>query len=418
MRFECRPDIKIFHRTWYSRDDLARGVSYWANYLLTTYNRNHGLPLGVAHGVITFSSLCAYLALYKIQMPFVCIDGHRPYEDSTPCQGKIILGEPLAEIKSKLDIDCTDYFSHGLAMGRHKNSDDLIFDFSENHIITSFTSGSTGKKSRVETSAHAEGLAISQAISEYFDHDDVCMFSHEMTHRGVHTTAILPALFAVGQILVVNAQEWPRSLENVTHCQWFPIMREYFKLAPNIKKITVGGSKLDDETADYLLGQAPDATIYDIYGLTECLPPLAVRKITVNSRPSEFTICRHDLKFNTLDGRLSVSGKTGVVQTGDCVEFVNDTDFRFIGRFKKLIRVNGRLHNQSDLQVLLGKNFPIDQFSLNIVQEKLVLQVTENTDQYIEWCQKNYVEDFSVTQVDKIATSGGIKTVNTGEINA
>ena len=374
------------------------------------------MPLGVAHGVITFSSICCYLALYKIKMPFTCIDSHNIGNDQTPCQARIILGEPFASIESKLDIDCTDYFLHGLAMGQHQEHDDLVFELTNDHLIFSYTSGSTSTKKSVITKASQEGAAVQTAIDQYFDCDDVCLFSHEMTHRGVHTTAILPALFSASEIMFVNAQEWPRVVTQATHCQWFPIMREYFKLTPNIKKITVGGSKIDNETADHLLTQAPNATIYDIYGLTECLPPLAIRKLTIMDRPNEFKICRLDLKFAD-DGQLTITDNSNTIKTGDHVEFVSDTDFKFIGRVKRLVRVNGHLYNQTDLQILLGKNFPIDQFSLNINQEKLILQVTGNTDQYIEWCQKNYVENFTVTKVDRVATSGGIKTVNNGEYN-
>ena len=416
MRFECKSDIKIFHRNWHSRDDLACGVSYWVNYLSSKYNVNHGLPLGVAHGVITFSSICCYLALYKIKMPFTCIDSHNVGNDRTPCQAKIILGEPFASIESKIDIDCTDYFLHGLAMGRHQEHDDLVFELADDHLIFSYTSGSTSTKKSVITKASHEGAAVQTAIDQYFSCDDVCLFSHEMTHRGVHTTAILPALFSASEIMFVNAQEWPRVVTRATHCQWFPIMRDYFKLTPNIKKITVGGSKIDDETADYLLTHAPDATIYDIYGLTECLPPLAIRKLTTIDRPNKFKICRPDLKFAD-NGQLTITDNNNIIKTGDHVEFVSDTDFKFIGRVKQLVRVNGHLHNQTDLQILLGKNIPIDQFSLNINQEKLILQVTGNTDQYVEWCQKNHVENFNVTKVDRVATSGGIKTVNNSEYN-
>jgi hypothetical protein len=122
------------------------------------------------------------------------------------------------------------------------------------------------------------------------------------------------------------------------------------------------------------------------------------------------------LKF-TDTGQLTITDANNIIKTGDHVEFVSDTDFKFIGRVKRLARVNGNLYNQTDLQILLSKNFPIDQFSLNISQEKLILQVTENTDQYIEWCHKNHVENFNVTKVDRVATSGGIKTVNNGEYN-
>ena len=134
------------------------------------------------------------------------------------------------------------------------------------------------------------------------------------------------------------------------------------------------------------------------------------------NRPSEFKICRPDLKFTAVD-QLTITANNNIIKTGDHVEFVSDTDFKFIGRAKRLVRVNGTLYNQTALQILLGKNFPIDQFSLNINQEKLILQVIGNTNQYIEWCQKNHVENFSVTKVDRVATSGGIKTVNNGEHN-
>lgn len=411
MRFNCNPDINLFHRQWYNAADISQGVDYWAKYLESTYDKNHALPLGVAHGVITFSSICCYLAIYKIKMPFVCIDTHNIQNDKTPCQAKIVLGEPFVPIDSKLDVDCTDYFLHGLAMGKHKGQAIIEFDFSPDHLIHSYTSGSTGPKKHVVTTAYHEGLAVQTAINEYFDATDVCLFSHEMTHRGVHTTAILPSLFCAKKVMFVNAQEWPRAVHEASHCQWFPIMREYFRLTANIKKITVGGSKLDGETIQYLLSQAPESTIYDIYGLTECLPPLAIRRITVNDCPEEFTICRPDLQFDS-SSQLTISDSSRKIQTGDSIEFVDQTKFRFIGRVKKLVRVNGKLYNQSDLQVLLSKTFPIHKFSLNIDQEKLVLQVDENTDSYITWCEKNHVEKYSVIQVARVSTSGGIKTVN------
>lgn len=411
MLFECKPNIKIFHKKWYGRDDIARGVAYWANYIKTKYDTANPMPLGIAHGVITFSSICAYLALYKIQMPFVCLDGHKLDKDTTPCQGKIVLGESYTNLSSLIDIDCTEYFHHGLAMGQTTRLDDLVFEFAKTHVITSFTSGSTFTKKYVKTSAYQEGLAVQQAIHEYFDAGDVCLFSHDMLHRGVHTTAILPSLFFTERIMFVNAQEWPRMVSEATHCQWFPVMREYFKLTPNIKKITIGGSVVGKDIADHLFSQAPNATIYDIYGLTECLPPLAIRKITSSNQTDEFTICRNDLHFTIVNDQLIITGENQHTQTGDLVD-LRGSRFRYIGRYKKLIRINGSLHNQTDIQQMLGKEFDASKFSINISNSILEIQTTDDINKIISWCQQNHVERYNVQLVENIATSGGIKTVN------
>jgi acyl-CoA synthetase (AMP-forming)/AMP-acid ligase II len=425
MIFKCSPNIKIFSTHWFNYNDLSVSVGYWANFLKEKYGASD-TPIGIVQsGELSFSTMSFLLALYETKINYVLM----PYYDYTVpnycekyilpnIQELIILGNNSNnKIKALTRTVQTSDFHHTFRMFENPRYSPLEFEFNDTQKITTFTSGSTGPPRINVITADQEGRAILAAINEYFDKDDVCLFSHGLTHRGVHTTAILPALFSANTIMTGDPAEWEFLIKDATHCQWFATMKTWCSLTPNIKKVTFGGSILSDSTADYIFSCCPDATIYDIYGLTESLPPVAIRKLTKDNRTDVFRSCRPDLNIVVTSGNnlniidIQTDKK---IKTGDVAERISDTEFKFLGRDKKAVRVNGELVNQSVMISRIGNEFDALSFSVSIKNETLVIQVTNESDQekLTNWCTKNLVEDFTVELVDNITTSGGIKTIN------
>lgn len=417
MIFECCPNLKIYNQgTWYDHDDLARSVAYWCDYLTKIYDQSSSAPLGLLQGSITFSGVCFYLSLYKLKIPFLYLDAHHDYtvnnvKEIFNIQDIVLLGTADPMFRVLPNTISTETFSHAFSMAKFPELADLKFEFAVDHYIYAHTSGSTGTKKLIKISADQEARSIATAITEYFDSDDVCMFSHEMRHKGVHTTAILPALFAVDTIYFVLTQEWPLFITQVNHCQWFPTMKEYYKLTPNISKLTTGGSVISNELLDYIFSQSHDCTVYNIYGLTEMLPPVAINKVTDQSRSNRFRWVRDDLipavdqQFTITDTKLNQK-----ISTGDMVDFVSNQEFCFVGRERKTIRVNGDQTNQTTLVATMSNYFDPASFSININNGHLFVQTTGNVVHFEQWCKENSIEKFSVDHVDCVTTSGGIKT--------
>jgi len=416
MIFKCHPELKIYAKGWYDYNDLSTAVGYWVNFLQT---RNTLLPLGVlVSESITFSGVAFLLALYQTKTNFIYLPQHLNYINNEFQKNYnldfelIVVGNNNNPNIPKLTSSTEDFF-HASQMFKQKFNSLLEFSFEDSHVISNLTSGTTDKPKLISTNAFKEGRSVQSAIDTYFDIDDICLFSHEMTHKGVHTTAILPALFSVKKLFLLTTQEWPRFIDQATHCQWFAIMKDFYKLTPNLKKITFGGSKLSASTAEFILTQAPDATIYDIYGLTESLPPVAIRKVTRHNFPTQFEICQKELTVETDNSRLCIIDNiTGIkTKTGDIVNQIDNTHFEFIGRDKKEVRINGSLVNVSTVGSMLEKEFSTNLFSIDAIDETLVIQTIENSDVFRDWCIDKKVEDFKIIIVESISTAGGIKTI-------
>lgn len=418
MIFKCDPNLRLYANGWYDYHNLSAAVGYWVDFL---QKRKSSLPIGVlVTGSITFSGVAFLLALYQTKTDFVYLPIHFDYVNNKlsdltdlEIESMVLIGSDKTLKILPLTV-CTEDFYHAFHMSAGEIKSPLEFLFDPGHVIFSLTSGSTGIRKLIKTTAAKEARSIQSAIDNYFDPDDSCLFSHEMSHKGVHTSAILPALFSVKKIFLLTTQEWPRFIDQATHCQWFATMRDYYKLTPNLKKITLGGSKLSQSTAEYILSQSPDAIIYDIYGLTESLPPVAIRKITKNSFPDQFEICQADLHVKTIANQLIIVDDitNEETATGDIVKQIDHKHFAFIGRHKKEIRINENLINLSDISLMLEKEFSADSFSINIDDETLIIQTTNDTSLVNNWCVFNKVENFKITQVATITTSGGIKTIN------
>lgn len=426
MLFKCSPNLKIFSREWFDYRDLSATVGYWSNFLKQRYSNSED-PIGIVPtGDSSFPSLAFFLALYESRTNFIYLPNYYDYTDyyyqqtyNLPkLQDLIILGVDISnQIKARPSVIKTADFHHSYKIFENPIYSPLEFEFSEDHKIITLSSGSTGTPKLIHSTAKDEARSISTAIREYFDPNDVCLFSHGLSHRGVHTTSFLPGLFSVDTIMLAEAYNWPSLVEKATHCQWFATMRAHCNLTPNLKKITFGGSILSESTADYIFSGSPDATVYDIYGLTECLPPVAIRKLTKDSRPDTFILCREDLSIDVKeDNILHITDNITSVNypTGDRAEIVSATEFKFLGRDKKEVRVAGSLINQSVIISMLEKDFDSLSFSGAIKNGTLYLQVTskENKKIITEWCATKLVEDFTVEVVERIITSGGIKTIN------
>lgn len=415
MQFNLSTNLSIFCKKWYSRIDFLRMISYWEHWLNSTVDKSTAAPIGVIPGELTISSLAFFLALYKTKTSFAYLNDFTDYSQpnilhSLNVQFIVLMGESNDSLNRSIKFK-TDNFAHGYAASAWKTAADDTVEFSKNYGIRLNTSGTTGFRKEFWIKSDAEGRSIQASMDNFFSVDDICLFSHNMMHKGVHTTAIFPALFKAKALILTSATGWPTLVKEATHCQWFHTMKDWYPLSKNIKTITTGGSRLDDFTIDFIQQSCPTATIYDIYGLTESLPPVAYRTITRNFK-TDFVICRNDLNLYLDNEELCiVDSNNKTISTGDKVKFSNNKSFQYIERLKAQARMNGELASLTQIQSKLAEDLGNFEFSLTIKSGCVIIQTISAYDKIDTWCKLNQIDNYQIQVVENLTTNGGIKNV-------
>jgi len=118
----------------------------------------------------------------------------------------------------------------------------LTFEFKQSQKRYNNTSGTTtGFPKLIEATVGNDGHSIKTAMDNYILEDDHCGFAHSMSHIGVHTTAILPAVFKAKEVsFIETGHAWKNKIADVTHTQFFYTMADLYDFPDqhNVKTVT------------------------------------------------------------------------------------------------------------------------------------------------------------------------------------
>lgn len=416
--FSIRKDFILrYRRRNYNYKDLAQGVSYWLHQINTIDNSN---PIGISYATLSFSSIAFLLALYKSQRPFTHLGvvGREVNDALIQAQGLsavFVVGD-LFHSNVKLDVITdriyhTDTWDHAYNCATWPGLEELEIPFTDKQTINAFTSGSTGKPSAVAMTSYIESLSIQLSIETFFVKDDYCVFAHGMSHMGVHTTAILPGLFRA-RVVSIADHTWHEEMTHATHIQFFSTM-SFLQLPKNLRVITTGGNSLKSTFLEYIQSQCLVENIYDIYGLTECLPPLAVRTVnSVAELDKPFTWTNTNYQVDIQDNKIKITRPDNVVFiTSDQGSLINN-QLTFLGRVSNLIRLDGNLVTVEQFKQIFEESTKILDYVLEYSDNEFILHVLlTNTDAVTSFIHQTGANVFAKYH-EFLDTNGGIKNIS------
>jgi len=408
----------------YTREQLAAAVGYWKQFIA---DNDNGYPFGIVYagGSTSFSSVAVLLALIDYGKDYVKIDPYLPIIDYVKSAetnfggfGKVfVVGYdikiPEEDFRGSNRIVLAD--QHPATKYAVPHSLDITFR--EHNYKYSFSSGTTGKPRLIKTSVGYDALSIRIAIDEYIRPDDYCVFSHGMSHVGVHSTAILPAVFGASVLSFANHDNWESEMLKATHSQFFYTMVDTHKMpkCTKLRYVTTGGDYLKPKLLEHLFDGGAQ-TVVDIYGLTEASPPLAVRYINnLSETDKRFNIINHHYRYsvNSTSGLLLIERPNGVqFPSGDIVD-LHDNQIRYVGRLldTNWIRVDGIKMLTGHFKTMLETDTGILNYFINFDNgDNPLINITSKDyatlADYVR--QKSIVIDIDV--VDTVPTADGIKT--------
>ena len=416
--FRIRKDFILrYRRRNYNYKDLAQGVSYWLNQINTI---DDSRPIGISYATLSFSSIAFLLALYKSQRSFTHLGvvGKEVNDELIRTQGLsavFVVGD-LFHSNVTLDIITnqihhTDTWDHAYNCATWTGFEELDIPFTDQQTINAFTSGSTGKPSAVSMTAYTESLSIQLAMEIFFVEDDYCVFAHGMSHMGVHTTAILPGLFKA-KVVSLADHTWDEEMIYATHVQFFSTM-SFLQLPKQLRVITTGGNLLKSTFLEHIHSQCSVENIYDIYGLTECLPPLAVR--TVNSisdlnKPFTWINCAYQVAIES--DRIKITRPDDVVFVTSDRGSLIDRQLTFLGRALSLVRLNGNLVTVEQFKNEFETVTKILDYVIEYVNNEFVLHALIHDVNAVTGFIQNTGANVFAKYHAALNTNGGIKNIS------
>ncbi len=417
--FSVRPDITIkFDRHTYNWQDLSQAVGYWLSVIESkSYDPR---PIGIITAGLSFSSIALKLAIIASGKDYVSVPTWKLdlCKDGTFSQVFISgetfnypnLDENLSNVRF---IKRTDSWATAKELLCTSHSHELNFSFSSNQKHFAYTSGSTGQPKQTSIDSYTESLSILTSIDNYFSVDDYCVFSHNMSHVGVHTTAIFPSLFCAHTISLCDSVTWEEEIDNATHVQYFLTMGQHYRLPKKLRVLTFGGTKLTEEFANYIFENCDVESLVDIYGLTECPPPLAVRYLTSIDDielPFDWVQAHHIPSVDNQHNLFVVRSDGEFLCTGDSA-VLNDNKIILGGRTTGTVRVNGELFDLNKFKSHIEQHINSVHYVVDFKNNEPELLVLPS----IQLIAQDYIAKFKVeiklTVVDFLNTNGGIKYV-------
>lgn len=409
------------------RHELSRSVAYWLD-KIDSINDPRPLAICFGAGSTTFQTIALLLAIIASGKNYYKFDQLAPGADREDIKyPKIEGGVSVTFIAGTVKTDF-DYSNDPdvyeiekeqflLEAKTYHKQHDLSFEFKQSQIRFNNTSGTTtGFPKLIEATVGNDGHSVKTAMDSYISDDDHCVFSHSMSHIGVHTTAILPAIFKAKEVsFVKTGQQWTEAVVNATHIQFFYTMLEYYEFPEQhkIKTATTGGDFLMPNLVTKLLDSGVER-IVDIYGLTEAAPPLAIREIrSLDDLSKPFKWVNDAYQCYIEDSLATVIRPDGVHwRANDLARYDHETkDFYYIGRHGSgaRIRMQGILFDTFDFRKKLEQATSISNYFVNTTTDIPKLLVTQK-DQVVA---EKFIKDFEVTIdlviTDNFRTSGGIK---------
>jgi acyl-coenzyme A synthetase/AMP-(fatty) acid ligase len=252
-----------------------------------------------------------------------------------------------------------------LSGGNILNLDDLLLKIkSNNNNILLGTSGTTGKAKNVTHSIDS----ISKNIKIDKKYEDVCWGLTYPKGKMAFYQVLLQSLFNKSKLINLYGYSFDEITDrtinlNVSHLSGTPTFyrmlissKIVFK---NIKQITLGGELSTSELIEDLKKYFPSSKIKNIYASTETASIFA-------SNTDVFKISekyKDKIKFinNILYIHEDLLGDIGEKEindswynTKDVVEFINDHEFKFVGRGNTFINVSGFKVNPMKVESVLN----------------------------------------------------------------
>lgn len=241
-----------------------------------------------------------------------------------------------------------------------------VRDVNNNWRLTMYTSGTTGKPKKV---SHQFARLTGNVKTGARFSEDIWGFAYNPTHMaGIQV--FFQALLNINTIVYLfdypfdKIAKWIPTYE-VTHVSATPTF--YRNLLPSLKEdthelvqvVTLGGEKFDSQLANQLKKTFPEANIRNIYATTETASLFTAQGELFHIEDS----IKHLISFteqNELLIHRNFLGESATYtlidnwyHTGDIVEFVDDTYFKFISRESDFINVGGYNVNPSEVEAVL-----------------------------------------------------------------
>jgi hypothetical protein len=416
------------HNGSHTRDELARAVAYWED-KITSVNDPRPIAICFGAGSTTFQTIALLLAIISSGRNYYKFDQLSPgaiKEDIKypKIEGGVSITFIAGTIKTDFDysndpnvieIELEKFL---LAAKTYESLHILTFEFKQSQKRYNNTSGTTtGFPKLIEATVGNDGHSIKTAMDNYILEDDHCGFAHSMSHIGVHTTAILPAVFKAKEVsFIETGHEWKNKIADVTHTQFFYTMADLYDFPDqhNVKTVTTGGDFLMPNLVNKLLDAGVEK-IVDIYGLTEAAPPLAIRTITClddMSKPFKWVNDAYECYIDERGTAVVVRPDGVHWRANDLARYDRDTkEFYYIGRYGAglRVRIQGLLFDTHDFKEKFESETMISNYFLDTTSNIPKLLVTAKDQQTAE----KFIKDFEVTVdlhvTDHFRTNGGIK---------
>ena len=416
------------HYGRHTRNELARAVAYWED-KINSVDSTRPIAICFGAGSTTFQTIALLLAIISSGRNYYKFDQLSPgaiKEDIKypRIEGGVSITFIAGTIKTDFDysndpdvveIELDKFL---MAAKLYEQSHNLTFEFKQTQKRYNNTSGTTtGFPKLIEATVGNDGHSIKTAMDYYISEDDHCGFAHSMSHIGVHTTAILPAIFKAKEVsFIETGHAWKNKIADVTHTQFFYTMVDMYDFPNqhNVKTVTTGGDFLMPNLVNKLLDAGVEK-IVDIYGLTEAAPPLAIREITClddMNKPFKWANDAYECYIDER-GTAVVIRPDGVHwKSNDLARYNCDTkEFYYLGRYGAglRVRIQGLLFDTHDFKEKFESETMISNYFLDTTADIPKLLVTAKD----QPTAQKFINDFEVAvelQVtDHFRTNGGIK---------
>ena len=414
----------------YTRQDLARAVAYWLD-IVNSVTDSKPLAICFGAGSTTFQTVAVLLAIIASGKSYYKFDQLAPGATKETIKYPKIEGGVSATFIAgtvQTDFDYTnDPLVYEVESPQHRTNalsydleHELVIDFRLSQKRYNNTSGTTtGFPKLIEASVGNDGYSIKTAMDYYINSADHCVFSHNMSHIGVHTTAILPAIFKAQRVTFADTGHmWTEHVQQGTHTQFFYTMLNYYNFPSehNIHTVTTGGDYLTPTMVTELIVNRGVKRIIDIYGLTEAAPPLAIREITCLEDISKpFTWVNDAYSCYLNEQGIAVIVRPDGVHWGsnDHARYDPTTkEFYYLGRQGAglKIRMKGLLFENYEFREKFEAETQVVNYFLDTTGEGIPSLIITNQDAD---AVTKFIRDFEVTVelsvVDTMLTNGGIK---------